>query len=79
MAPNDLPHNRYGFITTRKLGNAVARNRAKRRLREAARFWHPRLTPGHDVVFIARQGVNDRLFTELIDAMEVLFRRADLL
>ena len=45
-----------GFTATKKIGNAVARNRAKRRLRECARALLPALgTPGHDYVFIARK------------------------
>ena len=34
---NDLPHNRFGFVTSKRVGNAVVRNRVRRRLREALR------------------------------------------
>jgi len=45
-----------GFTATKKIGNAVVRNRAKRRLREAARALLPALgQPGNDYVFIARR------------------------
>ncbi len=45
-----------GFTATKKIGNAVVRNRAKRRLRECARQFLPSLgQAGHDYVFIARQ------------------------
>ena len=45
-----------GFTATKKIGNAVVRNRAKRRLREAARALLPALgRPGNDYVFIARK------------------------
>lgn len=44
-----------GFTATKRIGNAVVRNRAKRRLREAARTVLPRLgEAGVDYVFIAR-------------------------
>jgi len=57
-----------GFTATKKIGNAVARNRAKRRLREAARLLLPvHGRPAHDYVFIARQGAGDRPWPRLLD------------
>lgn len=55
--PNGLPHNRYGFITSKRLGNAVTRNRVRRLLREAVRLLHPSLIQGYDVVLIAQAGL----------------------
>jgi ribonuclease P protein component len=78
VAPNQLPHNRYGIITTRKLGNAVARNRVRRRVREVFRYWHPQLQPGHDVVLIMRSGAKDCPYSSLLDAAQSLLRRAAL-
>ncbi len=49
-----------GFTATKKIGNAVARNRAKRRLRDCARAHLPTLgAPGYDYVFIARKGTGN--------------------
>jgi len=45
---------RLAVIAGRRVGNAVVRNRAKRRLREAVRLLHDRLAPGWDLVIIAR-------------------------
>jgi ribonuclease P protein component len=59
---------RAGFTATKRIGGAVERNRAKRRLREAARLILPDLAhPGTDYVFIARGGVTTRPWPRLLD------------
>ena len=59
---------RAGFTATRRIGGAVIRNRAKRRLREAARLLLPaHAHPGYDYVFIARSGVGARAWPRLLD------------
>lgn len=60
-----------GFTATKRLGNAVVRNRAKRRMREAARFVLPRLaSAGHDFVLIARPPVLTCSFDQITRAIE---------
>jgi len=57
-----------GFTATKKVGNAVIRNRAKRRLRAIAQTVLPDLgQSGFDYVFIARNNTTQRDFNDLLD------------
>jgi ribonuclease P protein component len=65
---DETPLIRVGFTCTRKVGGAVIRNRAKRRMREAARVLLPQLAkPGFDYVLIARNGAPTRPWLRLLD------------
>ncbi len=65
---------RVGFTASRRVGISVLRNRARRRLREAARRTVPHALPG-DYVVIARQGTLTRDFGALVADLETALRR----
>jgi ribonuclease P protein component len=68
---------RLGFTATKKIGNAVARNRAKRRLREAARLTLGEAPPaGWDLVLIARDGTGRRPWPALLGDLRGALRQA---
>ncbi|WP_421692856.1 ribonuclease P protein component [Aestuariivirga sp.] len=74
---------RVGFTATKKIGNAVVRNRTKRRLRELARLKLAAVArPGHDYVLIGRAPTASRPFpdldTDLTSALKRLHRTAHL-
>lgn len=80
--PNNLPHNRYGFSVSKRLGGAVVRNRVKRLLREAIRTTPKEVGPvvsGYDVVIIARPPIVGRTYAEVCEVVRMLLRRAKLL
>lgn len=65
-----------GFTTTKKIGGAVVRNRARRRLRVAARELLPKYAkPGYDYVFIARAGTAAAPWERLLDDVETALIR----
>jgi ribonuclease P protein component len=68
---------RAGFTVSKKVGNAVARNRARRRLREAARLLLPeRGLAGADHVFIARPRETELPWDELLGQVTEALRKA---
>jgi len=70
---------RLGFTASKKIGNAVARNRAKRRLRAAAYALLPLSgREGHDYVLVARQGILVRDFAALRNDIAEAARAAHL-
>ena len=78
-APNAGGGARFGVVAGRAFGNAVRRNRARRRLRAALQPFLPQVLPGWDVIVIARLDVLTAEFGELQDAVQTLLRRAHLL
>ena len=70
---------RVGFTVSRKVGNAVARNRARRRLRAAAALvLARRAAPGHDYVIVGRAATLTRTFPGLTEDLEAGLRRLGL-
>lgn len=67
---------RLGFTVTKKVGNAVVRNRTRRRMREAARLLlRDTAATGADLVLVGRDTTRTRRFTDLIDDLHRSLRK----
>lgn len=81
VLPNDQPYNRYGFVVSKRVGNAVTRNLVKRRLREILRHLDSagQISSGYDYLLIVRPVAAGIAFDALGVSVEALLGRAKLL
>lgn len=77
--PNRLEANRVGITVSKKLGHAVVRNRVRRRLREIYRLNEQLVTPGWDIVIVARSKAVGAPFPALTNAYLALAKKAGFL
>lgn len=75
IAKNEVTHSRIGLVVSKKVGNAVHRNRWKRQLRAIFRTGKDRLPTGVDLVVIPRSR-NHPTHSDLRRSVETLARRA---
>ena len=78
-SPADQPRLKVGVAAGRTVGTAVYRNRAKRLLREAIRPLLSNITPGLDLILIARPGLVSATLEETRQALLTLLQRAQIL
>ena len=71
--------NRVGITVSKKLGKAHIRNRIRRRIREVYRLHESLVTPGWDIVAVARSRAVDAPFSKLADAYLTLAGKAGIL
>ena len=69
---------RLGVVASRKVGNAIERNRAKRRLREAYRRARQGFQGNVDVVLAARHAIVSASWEDIQNELQVLARKAGL-
>ena len=77
--PNGRDHDRLGVTVSTKLGGAVVRNRARRRLWEVYRLALPQLRQGYDIVLVARARAVDGDWRKLTAAFYRACRELGLL
>ena len=73
---NHLPYNRMAFLASKKVGNSVKRNRARRLLKESFRLTEMNIpTSGYDFIVIARNTIVNAKCAEVKKSLESAFRR----
>lgn len=66
---NDLENSRIGITITKKIGNAVVRNRIRRRMKEILRLKLRNIKSGYDLILIPKKNVQDISYKDLESAM----------
>ena len=69
---NNLPYNRYGISVSKKLGNAVFRNKYKRKIRTIIDNYKKNYIKGKDYIIILRKGALEESYKNLYDELTSL-------
>ena len=72
---NNLSYNRTAFLASKKVGDSVKRNRARRLLKESFRSIGLELPVGYDFIIIARNTIIHAKCQQVKKSLEMAFRR----
>jgi len=76
---NDYNFNRPGIIIKKETGKAVIRNKIKRWLKEAFQLTNKKLSPGYDIIMLAKNNISESDYFEICHDLENLFYKGKLL
>ncbi len=76
---NNLPYNRKSFLASKKVGNSVKRNRARRLMKESYRELETNLGSGYDLIWIARNTICNLKCADVKKSMEAAAKKSGIL
>jgi len=79
VLPNSKAINRLGVSASKKVGGAVVRNKARRRLKEAWRLLEADIQKGHDIVLLPRASIAEADFAEIKSGLRQALRKHGIL
>ena len=78
LRKNDLPYSRTAFLASKKVGNSVQRNRARRLMRESWKKHCDVLPAGYDFIIIARNTINGRSCQQVQESLDSAIKKANI-
>jgi len=75
---NGLEYNRTAFLASKKVGNSVQRNRARRLMRESWKKHRDVLPAGYDFIIIARNKINGRSCQQVQESLDSAINKANI-
>ena len=76
---NGLDHSRTAFVASKKVGNSVMRNRARRLMKASYRALRERIASGYDIIFVARAGICDHKECDVESCMRSALKNCGLI
>lgn len=76
---NGKSYTRHAFLASKKVGNSVRRNRARRLMKEALRLSDMKLPDGYDFVIIARNTISEAKCSQVRKSLESAIRKTGVL
>ncbi len=76
---NNLTYNRTAFLASKKVGNSIRRNRARRLMKESYRELEVNLEKGYDIIWIARKTIHNLKCTDVKKSMGAALKKSGII